>query len=261
MKPLELIPAAWRARLAKTRVEEIRSGMGGASVFRVESASGQRQFLKIAEGEEARALREEIERTSWLRSQGINVPEILDTLVDVQMTALLMSAVNGVPLEERPGSPTETIGSLGRAMAHLHAVPVELCPFNERVSVRLSRAKMDIDRGVIDPQEFDEHNRGTSPARLLTRLIETTPDLEDLVVVHGDATFANIMLDSFGTVGFIDCGRSGVADRYVDLSVMAWEIKNNFGQEWIDRFFRAYGLGETWDRGKVRYYADLYELF
>ena len=81
------------------------------------------------------------------------------------------------------------------------------------------------------------------------------------MVVHGDATFANIILDSSGTVGFIDCGRSGVADRYVDLSVTAWEIETNFGQEWIESFFVAYGLGMRWDRRKVRYYADIYELF
>jgi hypothetical protein len=80
MSLLEL-PMTWRARLAKARVEEIRSGLGGASVFRVEDASGQKQFLKIAQGEEeAKALHQEIERTSWLRSQGINVPEILDAI-------------------------------------------------------------------------------------------------------------------------------------------------------------------------------------
>jgi aminoglycoside 3'-phosphotransferase II len=261
MKPLESIPPAWRARLAKARVEEIQSGLGGASVFRLEDASGQKQFLKIAEGEEAEALRQEIERTSWLRSQGINVPEVLDALTDVKRTALLMSAVSGVPADENLGTPSETIGLLGRAMAQLHAVPVELCPFDERLSVRLTRAKADVDLGVVDPGQFDERNRGISPAHLLARLIDTIPDSEDLVVVHGDATFANIILGSSGTVGFIDCGRSGVADRYVDLSVIVWEIENNFGQEWIDSFFRIYGLGDHWDRLKARYYADLYELF
>jgi aminoglycoside 3'-phosphotransferase-2 len=261
MKALELIPPAWRTRLAKARVEEIRTGLGGASVFRVEDGSGGKQFLKIAEGEEAKALRQEIERTSWLRSEGINVPEVLDALVDVQMAALIMSAMSGVSADESPRPPGETIGLIGRALAQLHAVPVELCPFDERLSVRLTRAKADIDSGVVEPEEFDERNRGISPTQLLTRLIETMPASEDLVVVHGDATFANIILNSSGTVGFIDCGRSGVADRYVDLSVVAWEIENNFGQGLIGSFFRAYGLGETWDRGKVRYYADLYELF
>ena len=62
MKTLEFIPAAWRPELSKAQVEEIRSGLGGASVFRVESASGQKRFLKIAEGEEGKALLQEIER-------------------------------------------------------------------------------------------------------------------------------------------------------------------------------------------------------
>jgi aminoglycoside 3'-phosphotransferase-2 len=261
MKPLELIPPAWRARLAKARVEEIRSGLGGTSVFRVEGASGQKQFLKVAQGEEAKALRQEIERTSWLRSQGINVPEILDVSTDVQITALLMSTVGGGPADESLGTPRETIGLIARAMAQLHALPVELCPFDERLGIRLTRAETDIDRGVVDPGHFDDRNRGVSPAHLLAQLMDTIPDSEDLVVVHGDATFANIMLETSGTVGFVDCGHSGLADRYVDLSVIVWEIENNFGQEWIDSFFRAYGLGNTWDRSKLRYYANLYELF
>jgi aminoglycoside 3'-phosphotransferase-2 len=235
--------------------------MGGASVFRVERASGQTQFLKIAEGEQGKALRQEIERTAWLRSHGINVPKILNTIIDGQRTALLMSAVTGVPAEEKQGPPNETIDSIGRAMAHLHAVPVELCPFDERLTVRLMKAEIDVGRGGIDPDDFDERNRGVSPGDLLTRLVETAPDFEDLVVVHGDATFANIIVDSSDQVGFIDCGRCGVADRYVDLSVIAWEIENNFGQEWIDRFFRAYGLAERYDRNKLRYYSDLYEFF
>jgi aminoglycoside 3'-phosphotransferase II len=261
MKPLELILRAWRARLSKARVEEIRSGLSNASLFRVEGVSGEKQFLKIAQGDEAKALRQEIERTSWLRSQGINVPEILDVLTDAQMTALLMSAVNGIPADESLGTPSETISLVGRAMAQLHAVPVELCPFDERLGVRLTRAKTDVDLGVIDPEHFDERNRGVSPAHLLARLINTAPGYEDLVVVHGDATFANIILATSGPVGFVDCGRSGVADRYVDLSVIVWEIESNFGHEWVDSFFGAYGLGRTWDRLKVRYYADLYELF
>src|SRR5215475_2050139 len=229
MSLLEL-PVTWRARFAKSRVEEIRSGLSGASVFRIQDASGQKQFLKIVQGEEAKALRSEIERTSWLFSQGINVPKILDAIIDGPIGALLMSAMDGFPVDDSLGLPSETISLVGRAMAQLHAAPVEICPFDERLSVRLARAKTDIDLGVVDAGEFDERNRGVSPAHLLAQLIETKPDSEDLVVVHGDATFANIILDSSGTVGFIDCGRSGVADRYVDLSVTAWEIENNFGQ-------------------------------
>jgi len=261
MKALELLPPAWHARLAKGRIEEVRSGLGGASVFRVEDALGQKQFLKIAKGGEAKALRQEIERTSWLRSQGINVPEVLDALTDGKITALLMSAMSGVPADERIGTPSETIGLVGCAIAQLHAVPVEFCPFDERLNVRLTKAKSDIDLGAVDSGQFDERNQGISPTHLLARLIDTIPDSEDLVVVHGDATFANIVLDSSGKVGFIDCGRSGIADRYIDLSVIAREIENNFGQEWMDTFFIAYGLGRTWDRVKMRYYADLYELF
>jgi aminoglycoside 3'-phosphotransferase-2 len=144
----------------------------------------------------------------------------------------------------------------------LHALPIEACPFDERVSIRLARAQADIATGQIDPGRFDERNLGQSPIRLFNHLLATVPNSEDLVVVHGDATFTNILVNSDGKVGFVDCGHCGKADRYTDLAVVVSDIDDRFGQEWIEPFFRAYGLGfDQWDRSKVRFFSDLYELF
>jgi aminoglycoside phosphotransferase len=60
--------------------------------------------------------------------------------------------------------------------------------------------------GRIDPREFHERNLGLSPKQLFDRLLATAPSSEDIVVVHGDATFTNLLIDSTGTLGFIDCG-------------------------------------------------------
>ncbi len=262
MEPLDLLPRSWRSRLSRARIEPVRSGSGGTSVFRVRKASGHTTFLKIAAGEHAEHLRQEIERTTWLASQRVNVPAILQTFVDAEVAAVLMSTLHGEPVEDCSRPPVEIIKAIAAGLAHLHALPFEPCPFDESVATRLARAEVDIARGCVDPREFHERNLAVSPKQLFARLLATVPGSEDNVVVHGDATFTNLFVESAGALGFIDCGYSGRADRYVDLALVATEIEDRFGNEWVRPFFRAYGFGfHSPDPCKLRFYSDLYELF
>ena len=124
---------------------------------------------------------------------------------------------------------------------------------------RLARARRDIERDAIDTGAFDPRNAGMTPEAIYARLAAAVP-VEDIVVVHGDATFDNMRVDGAGEVGFIDCGNAGRADRYVDLSLIAAEIEDHFGPEWVGPFARGYGLA-FWDSAKARFFSDLYELF
>jgi hypothetical protein len=49
MSPLHLLPQAWQADLAQHTIEPIRTGSGGALVYRVEGRGSPARFLKIAE--------------------------------------------------------------------------------------------------------------------------------------------------------------------------------------------------------------------
>jgi aminoglycoside phosphotransferase len=84
--------------------------------------------------------------------------------------------------------------------------------------------------------------------------------VEDIVVVHGDTTLSNLMIDPEGNVGFIDCGSAGRGDRYLDLAVLAGDIADHHGTDAAAGFAAAYGE-RTWDTAKARFYLDLYELF
>jgi len=60
----------------------------------------------------------------------------------------------------------------------------------------------------------------------------------------------------------VDYGRAGRADRYVDLALVAAEIQNQFGEQWLEPLFRAYGIDlASADAGKLGFYSDLCELF
>src|SRR5262249_26374884 len=121
------------------------------------------------------------------------------------------------------------------------------------------RAQEAISRGEIEPRHFASRNRNVTPSRLLSRLLIAPPP-EDLVVAHGDLTLSNMVVGPERTVGFLDCGFVGRADRYLDLAILAADIADHFGRGSIKTFADAYGLSD-WDSDKARYYADLYELF
>jgi aminoglycoside 3'-phosphotransferase-2 len=254
------LPRSWQAELAASVIEPVTRGLGGASVFRVRTPGSADCYLKTAKGRTANNLRSEIARTEWLGGQGTRVPDVLRTINTGRMVAVMMSVMPGDPPQDC-GVPTpDILTRIARAFAALHALPVAACPYDETLGIRLARARGDVMRGAIDAEGFDPRNQDVTPERLFERLVSTAPASEDLVVVHGDATFDNILVDGDGTIGFIDCGNAGRADRYIDLAIIATEIEQHFGAQWVEPFARAYSP-VPWDGTKARFYSDLYEFF
>jgi aminoglycoside 3'-phosphotransferase II len=256
---LSLVPPDWQSELARARIEPVEGGLGGASLFRIARNGAAPRYLKIGRDEVAPALRQEIERTAWLAQRGLRVPAILRTDDGPGHVAMLMGAMPGVAADAGPLPPLQLAEALARGLTVLHALPAAECPFDESLAVRFARAAAAIAAGEVRSEAFEPCNRGIAPEALLARLIaEQRP--EDVVVVHGDATLSNIIVDGAGGIGFVDCGNAGRGDRYLDLGVLAADIDDRFGEEASAHFARAYG-GQTWDEAKARFYSDLYELF
>jgi aminoglycoside 3'-phosphotransferase-2 len=241
-------------------IEPVRTGLSGASVFRIHKAMSPDRFLKVATGPDTEQLREEIARTGWLRSHGVNVPPMVQTLLQPDVTAILMEVLPGEPVERSTLSPDDVVIALAGGLLELHSLGIESCPFDEGIAVRLARAQSAISQGRVDPAEFDERNSGLTPEGLFQRVIDTIPRTEDTVVVHGDATFSNILIVAQERIGFLDCGHSGTADRYVDLALITSEIEHHYGKRWVSVFFKRYGQTQL-DCNKVRSFLDLYEFF
>src|SRR5262245_3100922 len=204
-KLLEGLPEIWRAELAAVTVEQVTDGMSGAHVFRLGTEPV--SYLKIASKDEegGQILRNEIERSGWLASQGIRVPRSVRTHEGTAFIAIQTEALAGGPAD-RCGLPKERLlPAMGKALAKLHALPLSTCPFDESLKVRHRRAREAIAKDEIDPSHFASRNRSITPARLLSKLL-TKPPPEDLVVVHGDLTLSNIIVAPDGTLGFVDCG-------------------------------------------------------
>ena len=206
---LAALPRAWQAELAETRLDPIAEGEGGASVFRIRRPGAVDRYMKFATGRAAKALRDEIERTAWLGERGVRVPRVLRAHGMDRPAAVIMSAMPGVPPQAWERGADAVVAAIAQTFATLHALPAETCPFDETIAVRLARARADLRRGAIDPDKFDPRNRAMTPKQIYDRLAADRPASEDIVVVHGDATFDNILIDGDGAIGLIDCGNAG----------------------------------------------------
>jgi aminoglycoside 3'-phosphotransferase-2 len=244
--------------LSSAHVALLDHGMSDASVYRLSEDGRPPRFLKTARGAAAQRLREEIARTRWLAHHGIDVPDVMRVHEERGHTALLMAAVPGVAADAGGLPPLFVAEALARGFKALHALDGADCPFDETPATRLARAAEAVAAGEVDPDAFEPRNQAMPPETLLARLQAERP-AEDIVVVHGDATLANLFVAADGAIGFIDCGNAGRGDRYTDLAVLAADIDEHYGFEARDRFVRAYGL--PWDAAKARYFADLYEFF
>jgi aminoglycoside phosphotransferase len=106
---------------------------------------------------------------------------------------------------------------------------------------------------------------GREPEDLFHELVASVPMSEDLVLTHGDFCLPNIILQRgrdgrVEVAGLVDCGRAGVADRHQDLALAIRSLQDNFGEEWVLFFLRAYGLPRA-DDEKVHFYLLLDEFF
>lgn len=257
---LAALPQSWRRRLGDFRFQSVTRGMSDAQVFRLHGQSGQRLYLKTAALDALHELRNEIGRTRWLSARHANVPVIIDAFDDGRLGAALMTALAGAHPHEAALPAADIIAALARGLRALHALPAADCPFDETTAARLARARTAIEADRIDAAEFDDRNSGRSPLEIYDALATAAPRIaEDAVLVHGDATFDNLLLDAGGNLGFIDCGHAGRGDRYLDLEAVTGDIAEHFSPQWIAPFARAYGL--ALDTAKLSFFDDLYELF
>jgi aminoglycoside phosphotransferase len=126
-------------------------------------------------------------------------------------------------------------------------VDIRDCPFDRRLDTMIAEAQVRVERQLVDEDDFDDERRGMSAQILHHQLQSTRPKNEDLVMVHGDYCLPNILLhpQTLALTGFIDWGRSGIADRYQDLALAARSIVRNLSERWVGHFFDAYGLQQV----------------
>ncbi|HZC05926.1 MAG TPA: APH(3') family aminoglycoside O-phosphotransferase [Ktedonobacterales bacterium] len=267
--PLESVSPDLRVMLRGADWQRVTIGESGAEVYRIVAPGQPLRYLKSASGPRVVELRAERERLSWLASR-LPVPAIHgwadQTGEGEQRRAWLL-------LSEAPGrmacdaafahDPRSIVRALADGLRRMHSLPLHGCPFDARLDARLAQAEWMIQNGLTDEAALHERH-GFSATHLLDRLVATRPSEpdSDLVFTHGDYCLPNVLLDPapIEVSGYLDLGRSGIADRYQDLAIGARSVRYNLGAEWGPRFLDAYDVSAL-DAERLMWYETLDELF
>jgi len=252
------IPSILKPLVVGYDSETVTIGKSSAQVFRLRRDGKPSLFLKC--GAIGSGLKEETDRLKWLFEQVI-VPSVVAFVIDENREFLLIKALSGRDgTEVGREHPEAVVFGLAQQLRHWHVQPIKDCPFDQSLAIQIPLARVNAKSGLVDENDFDAERRGCSAMELLEQLTRSHPETEDLVLTHGDPCLPNVIFDGEECTGFVDCGRSGIADRYQDIALAARSINSNLGGQWVHSFFEHYGLSNV-DLDKLAFYRLLDEFF
>ncbi|HTK97017.1 MAG TPA: APH(3') family aminoglycoside O-phosphotransferase [Pseudomonadales bacterium] len=226
-------------------------GRSNACVWRI----GTQFYLKV--GGATSEVADEADRLRWLAGR-VPVPQVIVYERVDSECYLLTQALEGVAAHAVTQR-LEAVRALAEGLRLLHGLDVRTCPFDARLAVTMAKARANALAGRVDESDFDDARLGRTARDLLGELEATRPEIEDLVVTHGDYCLPNVILRGGAVAGFIDVGRAGVADRHQDFACAARSIAYNYGDAFVAPFFDAYGVAP--DPARIEFYQLLDEFF
>lgn len=274
--PLPDLPAAVADAAEGASWFGVQGGVSEARIDLLVWPDGRHAYLKSGPGpvgdpeSVAGGLAATHERLMWLASL-LPVPEVLGWVPPAaadDVGYLLTAPVPGAPATDPANhqDPDALIVALAEGLRRVHDLPVAGAPEPIGIEPRLSRAGARVERGLVDRHHFEPAYARFRPERLFELLVDACPEgPEELVVVHGDPSLANLLLGPvddrgpLGITGYVDVDRSGVADRYLDLAIIARSLATNLSPEALGPFFHAYGI-EAPDLLRVDFYVLLDEF-
>lgn len=235
------VPDLVRSVLPGRRLDPVWRNEAGGLTWRTDDPGPARHVKWAPHGAAALDVPAEAGRLRWLAGRVV-VPEVVAVEHDDGGTVLVTATLPGRSAVDPRwlAAPEVAVAAVGRGLRAFHdALPVEGCPFSWTARDRLARLRPDV------------------PAEVRARLRDV-PDVDRLVVAHGDACMPNTLLDDDGRpAAHVDVGALGVADRWADLAVASWSTAWNVGPGYEDLLLEAYGVGR--DEARVAYYRELWD--
>lgn len=208
----------------------------------------------------------------WLQGR-LPVPRILASEKADGYNYLLMSKMNGeMSCEEvYMEQPAMLVKRLAEGLQMFWNLDITDCPCKSTLEEKLRLARFRVQNHLCSTEDVQPDTCGDTgfrnPQELLGWLEVHRPN-EELVFSHGDYCLPNIFLKDNKVSGFIDLGRSGIADKYQDIAICYRSLKYNYEGRYGGKVYPDFHaellfqeLGITPDWYKIRYYILLDELF
>ena len=239
-------------------------GMSGASVYYLDDL-----VLKIEKAD--RESENNLAMLRWLLGK-VPVPAVLHEETVNGMRYLLMSRLPGRMACDASylACPQLLVKQLADGLRMLWSVDTKGCPCEQTLDQKLKNARFQMENGLVDMENMEPETFGeggfSSPAHLLRWLEENRPE-EEPVLSHGDYCLPNVFFEDGQVSGFLDLGRSGLADKWLDIAILWRSLRDNFNgtHGYTDPDFDPdcllAELGIEPDRAKIQYYLLVDELF
>ena len=263
-----ILPEKIRSMVTDEPYERDEIGMSGASIFLFGD-----QVLKVQE--DAEEAENEVRMMRFLQGK-LPVPRIRACEGYEGKSYLLMSKCEGqmACAREYMSHPTVLRKLLAEGLKRLWSVDISDCPSDQTLMRKLEMARYNIEHGLVDMENVEPDTFGEDgfrdPEELLAWLYENRPE-EELALSHGDYCLPNIFGHKDEVTGFIDLGKTGIADKWCDIAICYRSLSHNYSGRYGKRFdavcseyddrqlFRELGVEPDWE--KIRYYILLDELF
>jgi aminoglycoside phosphotransferase len=257
------LPSNLSAYIGNAEWTPITIGCSVAQIFRLHLPGHKEgMYLKVVDRDTRQSLHSEYERLAWLQGK-LPVPGIIAYESEDNLEYLLTVELSGTHAADRSWSDRlqSMVRELAKVLRGIHSVPIDRCPFDKSLDVRIEEARHNLQMGLVDTEDFDHKRSGRSAESLYRELLATRPPDEELVFTHGDYCLPNILLNQdSGLSGYIDWGNAGVSDRYQDLALAYRSLTHNFGTQWAELFLQEYET-KPLDRLKIEFYQLLDEFF
>lgn len=234
-------------------------GESPANVFSFERDS-ERFFLKtsaVAFASTTYSVLREARVLQWLDGR-LNVPEVVVAADNDQGEFIITRCVPGEPIQNRLHNQTVALEMFHEALRQLQAVSIVDCPFDSSATVRLTELEYLIAHNLHAQEDLNPWPNLSTPEQLLAHLHATMPR-EQPVFSHGDLCDANVFVDGNDQLHFIDLGRGGIADRWLDIAFIHRNLSQDISQNAADIFIE--GLGVRDEPVKREFFEQLDELF
>lgn len=262
------LPKSIQNLIAGEAFETDHIGMSESSVFIYKN-----KILKVQENNEEAA--NEYRMLQYLQKK-LPVPFLYAYETADGKSYLLMSKCRGQMAcsHEYLKEPLTLCRLLADALQRLWNIELTDCPSDQRLSNKLLQAEKNIRNGYVDLEHVEPDTFGKNgfrnPDELLQWLYDNKPE-EELVLSHGDFCLPNIFGIHNEVTGYIDLGKTGIADKWCDIALCCRSLSHNYSGKYSPQktpvyekydellFFHELGIKPNWE--KIRYYTLLDELF
>lgn len=260
-----ILPEKIRSLTADETYLTDETGMSESSVYIFE-----KKILKISEHN--RESENEYRMMTYLYEK-LPVPTVYAYEAADGRSYLLMSKCTGRMAcdETYMQNPAMQCRMLADGLKKLWDVDISDCPSDQRLLHKLKQAEYNVLNGLVDLDNVEPDTFGEGgfkdPADLLKWLYQHVPE-EEPVLSHGDYCLPNVFGNGGAVSGYIDLGRTGIADKWCDIALCYRSLSHNYSGRYHGRsyaglddqlLFRELGIAPDWE--KIRYYILLDELF